>query len=256
VPPTWVELFTSDTDRAVDFYSSLLGWTAEDTSGEYGGYRIFQRAGQQISGLIHNDGTSGGPDSWTVYLATENAAATAAAATRHGGQVVVGPMQVGKMGQMAVIGDPGGAAIGAWQPMAHTGFEAAGEVGDGSPVWFELHTRDYARCVDFYREVFGWDAHTLSDTEELRYTQCGEGDTAQAGIRDASGSLAEGTPAWWAVYFQVPDTDAAVGTVQDLGGSLVAAPESSPFGRMATVADPAGVRFGLIDETGTQPSSS
>lgn len=30
--PTWIELFTADTDAARSFYGELFGWTAEDLS--------------------------------------------------------------------------------------------------------------------------------------------------------------------------------------------------------------------------------
>ena len=42
---------------------------------------------------------------------------------------------------MAMVVDPGGAAIGVWQPGNMKGFDVRSEVGAAS--WFELHTRDY-----------------------------------------------------------------------------------------------------------------
>ena len=46
---------------------------------------------------------------------------------------------------MAVVTDPGGAAIGIWQPGLHKGFGIYDE--PGTPSWFELHTRDYDASV-------------------------------------------------------------------------------------------------------------
>ena len=46
------------------------------------------------------------------------------------------------------------------------GFEVRNEPGTAG--WFELHTRDYDKTVAFYRDVFGWDAHTMSDTDDFR----------------------------------------------------------------------------------------
>ena len=62
-------------------------------------------------------------------------------------------MVVGENGSSAMIRDPGGAMIGAWQPGTQKGFEVTGE--PGTPAWFELHTRAYDKSVDFYRDVFG-----------------------------------------------------------------------------------------------------
>ncbi len=94
----------------------------------------------------------GGPDVWSVYLATDDAEKTVDAATVNGGQVHVQPMVVGELGTMAVLGDPGGAGIGVWQPGLHKGFGVLGEAG--APSWFELHTRDYEGAVEFYRKVY------------------------------------------------------------------------------------------------------
>ncbi len=100
--------------------------------------------------------------------------------------------------------------------------------------------------VQFYRDVFGWDTHVASDTPEFRYTTFGEGDGALAGIMDAANFLPEGVPAYWSIYFGVEDTDKALAQVVDLGGSVIAAAEDTPYGRLATAADPTGAQFRLI----------
>jgi predicted enzyme related to lactoylglutathione lyase len=113
-------------------------------------------------------------------------------------------------------------------------------------VWFELLTRDYDGSVAFYRTVFGWDAHTMSDTAELRYTTLGEGDDALAGIMDGTGNLPGGVPSHWAVYLGVEDTDKAVVRVEELGGTVTSPPLDSPYGRLASVTDPTGAAFHLM----------
>ena len=100
--------------------------------------------------------------------------------------------------------------------------------------------------MQFYKDVFGWDARTMSDTDEFRYTTLGEGDAAAAGIMDSSGFLPEGVPAHWAVYFRVADTDVAVKTAVELGGSLVMPAKDTPYGRVAMVSDPTGAHFRLV----------
>jgi predicted enzyme related to lactoylglutathione lyase len=62
---------------------------------------------------------------------------------------------------------------------------------------------------------------------------------------DAAGFLPEGAPSHWAVYWEVDDADDAVAKVTSLGGSVVMNPTDTPYGRLATVADPAGAQFKL-----------
>jgi uncharacterized protein len=242
--PCWIELFTSDVEKGRAFYHELFGWTSDDPAEELGGYFTFYKDGVRVAGGMHNDGQSGAPDVWSVYLASEDAKATADAAKANGGQVMVEPMEVMDLGSMVVVGDVGGAVIGAWQPGTHQGFGVYGE--PDSPNWFELQTRDYDASVDFYRKVFAWDAHVASDTPELHYTTLGEGESALAGIMDASSFLPEGVPAQWSIYFGVEDADAALARIVELGGSIVEPAVDTPYGRLATAADPSGINFKLI----------
>jgi len=242
--PCWVDLFTSDPDKSRAFYTELLGWTAQEPNEQFGGYFNFSKGDSLIAGGMRNDGAAGVPDHWNVYLAVDNAEATVESATAHGGGVIVPVMAVADLGTMAVVTDAGGAAIGLWQPGTHKGMGLIAE--PGAPAWFELHTRDYAASVQFYKDVFGWDARTMSDTPEFRYTTLGEGEAALAGIMDSTGFLPEGVPAHWAVYLAVEDTDAAVKSTTELGGSVVHAPHDTPYGRIALVTDPTGAPFRLV----------
>jgi len=245
--PCWVDLFTSDPDASCAFYDALFGWAHESAGEEYGGYVTFSKDGVTVAGCMRNDGSSGVPDVWSVYLAVDDAAATVDTATVHGGVAIVPAMDVMELGRMAVLTDAGQAAIGVWQPGLHKGFGVYAE--PSAPAWFELHTRDYDASVAFYRDVFGWDTYPMSDTPEFRYTTLGKDDDALAGIMDSSAFLPEGVPAHWSVYFAVADTDAALARVGELGGTVVMGAEDTPYGRLATAADPTGAVFKLVADS-------
>lgn len=242
--PCWIDLMTSNPDVSRAFYGELFGWTSQDAGPEYGGYINFSLDGVAVAGGMRNSGPEGMPDVWSVYLATADAAATVDAAAAAGGQVIVPAMDVGELGRMAVVIDAGGAAIGTWQPGLHTGFGVLAE--PGAPTWFELHTRAYDASLAFYREVFGWDLFTASDTPEFRYSTFGEDDGALAGVMDSAAMLPEGVPSAWAVYFGCVDTDAALDRVVELGGTVVVPGADSPYGRLATASDPTGAQFRLV----------
>lgn len=242
--PCWVDLMTSDPDKSRAFYTELFGWTAGEGSPEFGGYFMFFKDGIQIAGGMGiTPEMQDAFDVWSVYLATDDAQATAAAAVAQGSQTIVAPMDIADLGRMAVVTDPGQAVIGMWQPGEHKGFGLIKE--PGSVSWCELHTRDYDKVVPFYKSVFKWDAHTVGDSPEFRYTTRGEGDDGTAGIMDASGFLPEGVPAHWSVYFHVDDADVALKHVEELGGRIVQPAETTPYGRLATAADSTGALFKL-----------
>lgn len=247
--PIWLELFTSNAEQSQAFYTALFGWSSQQMGPDFGNYINFAQNGERVAGGMHNGGESGQPDGWSVYLQTDDAERTAADAATHGGGVIVPVMPVMDLGVMAVMTDASHAAIGAWQPGTHTGYITHGE--PGAPAWFELMTRDFDGAMDFYRDVFKWQTHVMSDTDEFRYATLGDGASAAAGIMDASGFLPDGVPSHWVVYFEVADTDAACAKIIELGGSVLDAPQDTPFGRNATVADSTGAMFKL-----TRPNSN
>lgn len=240
--PCWVDVMTPDPDATRAFYCDLFGWTVDDPGPDYGGYANFAKDGVWVAGSM---GTAAGdPTSfWTIYLATDDVKRTVDAAKTAGVPVYLEPQPVMALGTMAMVADPGGAAVGIWQPGEHKGFGIWAE--PSSPSWFELHTREYEASVEFYRDVFGWDAHVASDEPDFRYTTLGEGDGALAGIMDGTQVLGD-QPATWTVFFGVADTDSALAKVEQLGGATVMPAMDSPYGRLAAATDPTGALFKLV----------
>jgi predicted enzyme related to lactoylglutathione lyase len=242
--PCWVDLMTSDHARARDFYSRLFGWTASEPSDEFGGYFMFEKDGVPVAGGMPTMPDAGADNIWSIYLSTDDAEKAVEVATANGAQVIAPTMEIADLGTMAVLVDPTGAAIGIWQPNTFGGFTVIAE--PGTPAWFELLTKDHATATAFYRTVFGWDTSTLHDTDEFRYTTANDGDDQLAGVMDAAAFLPEEVPSHWSVYFAVDDADAALAKVVDLGGSIEQPAEDTPYGRLATAADPMGARFKLL----------
>jgi uncharacterized protein len=244
--PCWIDLQTSDLDRARDFYGTVFGWTSDEPNPDFGNYINFRKDGVLVAGLMRADDQAPVSDIWSVYLATDDAEKTTQLATAAGAQVIVPPMQVGNMGTMGFVVDPTGAAIGLWQPGTHRGFGRVAE--PGAPSWWELLTRDYAGALSFYRDVFGWRTQTLSDTDDFRYTVQleADGEGQLAGIMDAAGGLPADVPPHWGVYIAVADTDQAVAQIAALGGSVVQPATDTPFGRLAHVTDPMGANLRII----------
>jgi uncharacterized protein len=242
--PCWILLQTTDEARARSFYGHVFGWEGTAADASYGGYFTFRLGEDPIAGCSEHEPSELQADSWVVYFASSDVAATSKAAAGAGGTVLVEPTAVNVQGTMAVIADPGGNVAGVWEPKEHRGFLRYGE--PGTPGWFDLETRDYAKVVGFYRDALGWTTSILSDTEELRYTMLQVGDEQLVGIMDGSSYLAAGETTSWTVVFSVANTDATVAQVLELGGALGRAAQDSPYGRLATVKDPMGARFALI----------
>lgn len=244
--PLWFDLMSSDPARAADFYGAIFGWELEGPPlPEFGGYQNFTHAGQRVAGLMPYMEEGGGPsDVWTVYLRTDDPAATVKAVEDAGGSIMVPPMDVGEEGTMMVAVDSAGAVIGFWTPNQHKGFTAWGE--HGAPYWFESHSKDYRKSREFYEKVIGArieEVGTGGDPDAIgpdTYGQVFIGDLSFSGIMDAAGLHGPDVPSFWQVYITVDDVAATVKQVEQLGGSVLMAGEDTPYGTLAAVTDPFG----------------
>ncbi|WP_072807056.1 VOC family protein [Rhodococcoides yunnanense] len=240
--PCWVDLTSSDPTSVVPFYTGLFGWEADvSPEPEFGGYTTFTKNGIVVAGLGSQPPGISATNVWNTYIASADAESTVARAADAGWQVLIPAVEIGDQGTMALLVDAGGAATGIWEADQHHGYGLWGE--HGTPVWHEQFTRAYRDALKSYETVFGWTYGVLGDTDEFRYSQGTVAGETVAGIMDAAHFLPDGVPSHWRVYFGVDDTDAAVAAVVELGGTVVDAPEDSPFGRIAGVADPLGARF-------------
>jgi predicted enzyme related to lactoylglutathione lyase len=241
--PTWIDLTTSDVDRAQQFYSAVFGWTYESPGPEYGGYINAFKDGKYVGGLMRNDPQWNSPDTWATYFHTADMKATMAKAIAAGAVSCVDAMEVKDKGWMGVLTDPTGAVFGLWQPSGHRGFEVVNE--NGAPVYHGLMTRDYGKALDFYREVFGWHTDTVSDTDEFRYSTASFDGDPLLGVMDGTRHLPEGVPSHWDFFLGADDVDKTVQLIVENGGSVIRAAEDTPYGRLAAVADPTGAGFNL-----------
>jgi predicted enzyme related to lactoylglutathione lyase len=245
--PCWTDVTLPDLEAGKRFYGELFGWTFGTSSPEYGGYTQASSDGKAVAALAPQMPGQGLPPAWTLYLASPEVRETAARAGAHGGRVELDPMRVGDFGSMAVLRDPAGVLVGVWEAGAHEGFGAQG--GPGAYCWAEVRTPDPDGADAFFPPVFGYDARRMAGPPETDYLVWHVDDAPVLGRYrlPAAGGAAPAEAPHIEVFFAVEDCDAAVATVQRLGGRLVSGPEDSPYGRFAAVADPQGAAFTVMD---------
>jgi uncharacterized protein len=253
--PCWVDAQVDDLPAARSFYSALFGWEIQDSPPEFGGYLMAMLDGKPAAGIGPKPEGQTMPSVWTTYLAADRADDVAAAVADAGGQVMMPPFDVADIGRMFVAADPTGGIFGVWQAGSHRG---AGIFNTpGAYAWNELHTRDYAAAQAFYGKVFGYSFTEIGDGVNMTYSTISL--PGATNPMDAVGGVADdskqpGEMSYWLTWFASADADASVAKVTELGGSVMMAPETTPFGRMAIVTGTQGEMFGLIDlETRAEP---
>ena len=237
--PCWTDLMAPDLAAASAFYTSVLGWTVPEPDEQWGGCVVAQRNGADTVGI--GPMQPGARTAWTLYLATDDADATTAAVTEHGGSVLAAPMDVGPLGRLAIVADPTGAIFGLWQAGTMIGASLVNE--PGGLYWEDLRSTDPKAAQAFYGAVFGYrfDPVDMAPDDYATFSLKGE-QMPLGGAGGLMGSPAD-TPSHWLVYFAVADTDEAVATAEGGGGKVLQAASDTPWGRMACLADPAGAVF-------------
>jgi predicted enzyme related to lactoylglutathione lyase len=245
----WIELATSDPDGAKKFYSGLFGWEAQDTpAGPDMIYTMLTIRGLDVGAMYklgEEEKKHGVPPHWNSYVAVESVDETARKAAALGGTVLVEPFDVMEHGRMAVLQDPLGAAICAWQPKAHIGFRLVGETATFG--WDELWTTDTKKAAAFYTGLFGW------KTKESVMAQSGGAYTEWINGGQSIGGMLEITPEMgpvppnWLPYFMVDNCNASADKATALGGKLFVPPTDIPtVGRFSVIQDPQGATFCII----------
>jgi predicted enzyme related to lactoylglutathione lyase len=108
---SWHELVTTDYKAAWEFYRALFGWvpTQSMDMGPLGVYWMFGVPGGESMGGMFNKPPEVPAPAWLPYVRVRSAADAVAAATRAGGKVMTGPMEVPGGDMIAQMMDPQGA---------------------------------------------------------------------------------------------------------------------------------------------------
>lgn len=108
---SWNELLTTDTARAIDFYSKLFGWVA-DTHGAPMEYTEWKNGDEHAGGMMQIAPHMGPmPPHWGIYFAVDDCETMFQKATSLGARAFVPPMDIENVGRFAVIQDPQGAVF-------------------------------------------------------------------------------------------------------------------------------------------------
>ncbi len=114
----WNELCTHDAKGSVEFYTQLMGWTAQEMPMPTGSYTIFSQGSEMVGGCVAMPPEAkGAPTMWMSYINVEDLDAAVAKARELGAKVCKERTDL-PTGRFAIITDPQGAAIAFWQQAA------------------------------------------------------------------------------------------------------------------------------------------
>jgi predicted enzyme related to lactoylglutathione lyase len=108
----WSELWTSDTAKAIEFYTKLFGWSTKTSTDAPTEYTELSNQGRPMGGVMQIMKEWGNvPPNWLPYFMVTNCDSSVAKITQLGGSIKMPPMDIPKVGRFAVVTDPQGAAF-------------------------------------------------------------------------------------------------------------------------------------------------
>jgi uncharacterized protein len=110
-----VELNTTDVNKAKAFYGKLFEWTLEDVPMGDSAYTMI-KVGKGTGGGMMKHPVPGAPSAWLAYVEVHDIAAATKKAKSLGATIMKDVTDVMGMGQLSILIDPTGAALGLWQP--------------------------------------------------------------------------------------------------------------------------------------------
>lgn len=244
----WFELLTNDPEASLPFYEAVVGWgnTVHEPSGQP--YTVWVNGETPIGGVMQlppEAVANGAPPHWLAYVSTPDLDDTIDRATGMGATILAN-LDIPAVGQMAVIQDPQGAVMCAYQPSDATpGHD--GEPRNGEVSWMELATDGWEGAWDFYSKLFGWEQTDHMDMGDMgRYQMFGRGAHPIGGMFDRPPQVP--VPCWWC-YVRVPDIAAAVESARTAGGQIMTEPMEVPGGDLiAHIIDPQGAAFAVHEK--------
>jgi predicted enzyme related to lactoylglutathione lyase len=245
----WTDLATTDPEGAKAFYVGLFGWGTEDTpAGEAGTYTMLKVDGDEVCALYGMEPERralGIPSHWLSHVSVESADAIAARAEELGGETFGGAFDVEGVGRMALVQDPAGAVLAAWEPGAHVGARRVNDVG--CMTWNELQSREPEGAATFYSDLFGWETEAHEYEGRVAYVTIRNAGSENGGVMPMTEAHGDAPP-HWLPYFTVASCDDAIARARDLGGKALAGPIELPQpGSIAVLQDPQGAAFAVYE---------
>jgi len=242
----WCDLMTSDTGKAKDFYTKLMGWSV--TPFPMGGgepYEMWTNGEAPLGGVMRNP-APGVPSHWLTYVAVDNVDASHARALKMGASQHVPPTDIPTVGRFSVIQDPQGAAIALFTPAPGSPDMPDTPPGKGQISWYELATSDLDGARAFYSDLFGWEMRDAHDMGEMGPYQI----FGRKGVAHDTGGMFKRPPQMpvsaWALYARVDDIQKSTETAKKLGATIINGPMEVPGGDwIVQFIDPVGAMFAL-----------
>ena len=239
----WVDLVTTDTNKAVKFYSEAFGWEAKYFDDQ--NFVEMVHDGRVICSIVRYDTGQAvdGDARWLVSISVDDVDAATEFAGQNGGEVLEPPTELPGRGRYSVISDPQGAILMLLRATGGDPADSDQQVVLNEWGWAELWTDDQAGAVDFYKAAVGYGSLRVAETNGDESIVLGSDGVPRATVVQLPWDDVEPN---WIPYMPVASLDMALQNIIDAAGAvLIQSDEAEGEGPAAIVMDPTGGVFAI-----------
>jgi predicted enzyme related to lactoylglutathione lyase len=237
----WVDLVTTDPEKAVAFYSTVFGWQAQYFSDEK--YIEMSRDGRLVCSVVlyEDEEAEDGDARWLVSISVDDIDDATQRAADNGGSVLESPTDLPDRGRYSVISDSQGAVL---MLLRATGGDPVDDlILVDEWAWAELWTNDTDEAESFYKSLAGYDSLRLPDASGGERILLGSDGKARATIVSLPWDDVEPN---WIPYIPVSNVADTLQRIDDAGGALlVKSDDSDGSPEVAIVVGPTGGVFAI-----------
>jgi predicted enzyme related to lactoylglutathione lyase len=234
----WVDLITTDPQKAADFYATVFAWQPRYFSDK--NYIELSHDGRVMSSIVfyEDNQTVEGDARWLVSISVQDVDASTRVAVENGGEIFEPATDLPQRGRYSVVGDAQGAVL---MLLRATGGDPADDTLKLDEWgWAELWTDDPEGAARFYRAIAGYDALQFPDSKGGERTVLGTDGKARATIVSLPWDEVEPN---WIPYIPVANVAATMQRIVDAGGGVLM--QSGGAAAVAIVMDPTGGVFAI-----------
>lgn len=235
----WHDLITPNPKQAMDFYTSLFGWTYKSLGTDDMAYHVIYSGGQAIGGIIALNVSTHPSGEWLSSVSVPDVDKAVEYNTFRGGKTLFKPSSFKGRGRSALVQDPQGAYI------AYIHSESGDpklQVSNNSWLWNELWTNDVEGSLAYYSGIAPYKSEEITE-ERVPYYMLKSGDQKLCGVMK---NPVEGMRSAWLPYIKVNDVESLSAKATSLGAKIMLEPQDKiRNGTVAIIQDPNGAPFAI-----------
>lgn len=237
---SWADIYTSDVNASLNFYTNTFGWTVKKFGNEKSPYHLFYDGKQAIAGVLARSAQRNKTETalWVGSITTDNVQATVDKASNNKATIILQPHNFALYGKRAVIADPQGGVIALLD--LSTNNKARQKISN-KWGWAQLFSTDTEKSAEFYQNTFNYLAEKVSQSQHSYYLSYQ--DEIRASIVKLPASFEQRDR--WVNFIEVDNLASKLNKATTNGAEIIYQPEDS---QLAIITDPNGALLGLIEQ--------